>query len=144
MLENGSISKVCHSKEEYLSSLFLISRKVRGNRPIINVKDLNRFILYKNLRMEGLHCLKYLFAEWGLHVQSRPERCILQCFSTQSFTKFSKVSFVRKLVRVPVTMLWFGTSCQNIQEIIKGSNLSFEISDDKDHSLSRQFIDFRK
>ena len=60
MLEKGSISKVCHSKGEFLSSLFLISKKGGVNRPVINLKDLNRVILYKYFKMEGLHCLKYV------------------------------------------------------------------------------------
>ena len=54
------------------------------------------------------------------------------------------VSLGRKLVRVPVPMLWFWTSSQNIRKIIKGSILSFETSDDTGHNLSRRFIDFRK
>ena len=41
-------------------------------------------------------------------------------------------------------ILWFRASSLNIHKIIKGSNLSFETSDDKDHNLSRRFIDFRK
>ena len=77
-------------------------------------------------------------------MQNRPEGCILQRFSTQRFTKLSTVSLGRKLVRVPVPMLWFGTSSHNIQKIIKDSNLSFETSDDNGHNLSRRFIDFRK
>ena len=77
-------------------------------------------------------------------MQSRLEGCILQRSSTQRFTKISTVSLSRKLVRVPVPMLWFGTSSQNIHKIIKGSNLSFETSDDEGHNLSRRFVDFRK
>ena len=60
MLEKGSISKICHSNAEFLSRLFLISKKGGENRPVINLKDLNRFIPYKHLKMEGLHCLKYV------------------------------------------------------------------------------------
>ena len=59
MLEKGSISKICHSKGEFLSSLFLINKKGVGNQPNINLKDLNRLISYKHFRMEGLYCLKY-------------------------------------------------------------------------------------
>ena len=33
--EKGSISKVCQSKGEFLSSLFLISKKYSGNGPVI-------------------------------------------------------------------------------------------------------------
>ena len=83
-------------------------------------------------------------AKKGLHVQNRPERCILQRSSTQRFTKTNTVSLGRKLVRVPVRMLWFETSSENIHKIIKGSNLSFETSENKGHNLSRGFIDFTK
>ena len=55
MLEKGSISKVIrHSKGGFLSSLFLISKKGGGKRPVINLKDLKHFT------MEDLHCLKYV------------------------------------------------------------------------------------
>ena len=73
---------------------------------------------------------KVCVAKKGLHVQNRPEGCILQRSSTQSFTKISTISLGRKLVRVPVPMPWFATRSQNIHKIIKGSNLSFETSDD--------------
>ena len=58
--------------------------------------------------------------------------------------KLSTVSLGRKLVRVSVPILWFGTSSDNIHKIIKGSNLSSETSDDNDYNLSGRFIDFRK
>ena len=74
--------------------------------------------------------VKVCVAKKGLHVQNRPEGCTLQRFSTQRFMKLSTVSLGRKLVRVPVPMLWFGTSSHNIHKIIKGSNLSSETSDD--------------
>ena len=72
----------------------------------------------------------------GLHVQNRPEGCILQRFSTQKFTQISTASLGRELVQVPVPMLWFGTSSQSIHKIIKDFNLTFETSDNKGHNLS--------
>ena len=59
-LEKCSISKVCHSKGEFLSSLFLISKKGGRNQPAINSKDLDRLIPFKHFNMEGFHCLKYV------------------------------------------------------------------------------------
>ena len=61
----GTAGKGLHFKSfslkgEFLSSLFLISKKGGGNRPVINLKDLNWFIPYKHFKMEGLHCLKYV------------------------------------------------------------------------------------
>ena len=60
MVEKVSISKVCHSKEEFLSSLFLISKKDWGNQTVIDLKHLHRFIPYKDVKMESSHCLKYV------------------------------------------------------------------------------------
>ena len=74
-------------------------------------------------------------AKRGVYVQSKPERCILQCSSTPRFKRISTVSLCRELARVPVPMVWFGTSSQNIHKIIKGSNLSFETSYAKGHNL---------
>ena len=41
MLEKCPISKVFLSKGEFLSALFMISKKNGENRPVINLKDLN-------------------------------------------------------------------------------------------------------
>ena len=68
----------------------------------------------------------------------------IHCYSTQRFTKTTRVSLGSKLVRVPVSMFWFWTSSKNIYNIVKVSNLSFETSYDKSHKLSRRFIDFRQ
>ena len=62
----GNAGKALHFKSLslkrgiLLSSLFLISKKGEGNRPVINLKDLNRFIPYKHFKMQGLHCPKYV------------------------------------------------------------------------------------
>ena len=143
MLGKGSISIVCHSKEKFLSSMFLISKIGGGNRSVINLKDLNWFIPYGHFKMEGSCCLKYVLQK-GDYISKIYLKDILQRTSTQRFTKIITVSLGRKLVRVPVPMLWFGTSSQNIHKIIKGPNLSFETSDDKGHNLFRRFIDFKK
>ena len=143
MLGKGSISIVCHSKEKFLSSMFLISKIDGGNRSVINLKDLNWFIPYGHFKMEGSYCLKYVLQK-GDYISKIYLKDILQRTSTQRFTKIITVSLGRKLVRVPVPMLWFGTSSQNIHKIIKGPNFSFETSDDKGHNLSRRFIDFKK
>ena len=135
MLGKGSISIVCHSKEKFLSSMFLISKIGGGNRSVINLKDLNWFIPYGHFKMEGSCCLKYVLQK-GDYISKIYLKDILQRTSTQRFTKIITVSLGRKLVRIPVPMLWFGTSSQNIHKIIKGPNLSFETSDEKGHNLS--------
>ena len=40
---------------QFVSTLFSVGKKNRGNRPVINLKILNKLIPYQLLQMEGLH-----------------------------------------------------------------------------------------
>ena len=60
MLEKGAISKVSHQEGEFLSQLFLVGEKDEGNRSVINLKNLNKFVPYHHFKMERSHCLKLL------------------------------------------------------------------------------------
>ena len=59
-LEKGAIQKAETAQEEFLINFFLVGKKDRGNRPVINLKKLNAFIPYEHFKMKGLHCLKFL------------------------------------------------------------------------------------
>ena len=58
MLEDGARREANHRKDQFVSHLFLVSKKDGGQRPAINLNDFNRFITYKHFKMEGLHLLK--------------------------------------------------------------------------------------
>ena len=60
MLEKGAIQKVVPTQGQFLSNLSLVEKKDRGNRSVINFKNLNKFIPYLHFKIEGLHCLKFL------------------------------------------------------------------------------------
>ena len=63
MLEKGAIRKAIHCKDQFVSHLFLASKKDGEKQPVINLKDLNTFIPYKHFKMEGLHPLKEIWNE---------------------------------------------------------------------------------
>ena len=63
MLEKGAIQKVIPTQGKFLSNLFLIEKKDRGNRPVKNLKNVNKFIPYEHFKMEGLHCMKFLLEQ---------------------------------------------------------------------------------
>ena len=46
---------------QYLSNLFLVTKKGWGKRPVINLKHLNNFIPYQHFKMEGLNLLQNMF-----------------------------------------------------------------------------------
>ena len=60
MLGKGAIFKVSHQEGEFLSEIFIVRKKDGGHRPIINLKNLNKFVPHQHFKMEGSHCLKCL------------------------------------------------------------------------------------
>ena len=69
ILEKRAIRETIHCKDQFVSHLFLVSKKDGGQRPVIKLKDLNTFIPCKHFKMEGLHLLKEIleqddYASW--------------------------------------------------------------------------------
>ena len=60
MLQKGAIQVVSPLKGEFISTVFLVKKKDGGNRPVINLKQLNSFVVYQHFKMEGLDLLKHL------------------------------------------------------------------------------------
>lgn len=54
LLENGAIRPVQEIQGEFISTIFLMSKKTGGMRPIINLKPLNQFIQTIHFKMETL------------------------------------------------------------------------------------------
>ena len=68
MLEKKAIGIVHFpNKNQFLSSLFLVSKKDGGNRPVINLKSLNQHIPYLNIQMDNITALAYLKKMGGTH-----------------------------------------------------------------------------
>ena len=60
MLRKGAIQQVKSKPGGFLSNLFLVNKKDRGHRPVINLKFLNSFMPYQHSKMEGMHLIKDL------------------------------------------------------------------------------------
>ena len=59
MLNKGVIVETPnHLKGKFISNLFLLEKKDRGNRPVITLKHLSQLIPYQYFKMEGLHRLQ--------------------------------------------------------------------------------------
>ena len=63
MLKKGAIMRTQPAQGEFLSILFLMGKKDRGYRPVINLKMLNQLILFLHFKMEGLSQLKHIIQE---------------------------------------------------------------------------------
>ena len=62
MLEKGAIIKLDPSPDQFLSKIFTVLEKDRGNRPVINLKKLNNFIHCPCFKIKGLLLLRELFS----------------------------------------------------------------------------------
>lgn len=62
MLQKGAVHKVPpeQSHKGFISNLFLVPKKGVGQRPVINLRNLNQFLRYEHFKMEGVHMLRDL------------------------------------------------------------------------------------
>lgn len=70
MFQKGVIQVVFFMNGEFLSLVFLVKKKDGGNRFVINLKELNFYIVYQYFKMEGLYLLKYLIqmGDWMIKI----------------------------------------------------------------------------
>ena len=61
MLEKEAIQKVV--AKQFLNNLFFVEKQDGGNGPVMNLKNLSKFIPYEHCKMEGLQFLKFLLKE---------------------------------------------------------------------------------
>ncbi len=48
------------SEVGFISSIFAIPKKSGGFRPVVNVRALNKFVVYEHFKMEGIPTVKNL------------------------------------------------------------------------------------
>lgn len=63
-LQKQAIQQLEHPADAgFLSNMFLVPKKDRMQRPMINLKALNQFINTKHFKMEGIHTIKDLLRQ---------------------------------------------------------------------------------
>lgn len=65
-MEKGVIKKFRPSGNQFLNNLFLVKKRDEANRPVVNLMELNKFISYQHVKMEGLHLLKLILQKVDL------------------------------------------------------------------------------
>ena len=97
-IEERSNSVCLTPKMEFISNLFLVSKKDGGQKPIIKLKSLSNFLSYNHSKMEGLHLVKDVVTE-RLHVQNRIQGCLLLPCTSQKLPQVYKFSMGRELIQ---------------------------------------------
>ena len=60
LFQKGALTNVTPDSDQFVSNLFLVSKRDGGSRPVINLKDLNEYLQYNHFKMEGIHLLRDL------------------------------------------------------------------------------------
>ena len=58
LIQKGAAVRV--SRIQFVSQMFIIKKQSGGFRPIINLKSLNQFVVYRHFKMENLASLRHL------------------------------------------------------------------------------------
>ena len=91
---------VGQGQDGFVSNLFLVPKKGGGQRPVINLKHLNQFVMYEHFKMENIHMLRTLLKERRLSGQNRFEGCLLHDPCLGESPKNSEVSLEGDSLRV--------------------------------------------
>ena len=58
LAKDDAIEEIPMSELYYSSSMFLVTKKSGGKRPVLNLKPLNKFVPNQTFKMEGINLLK--------------------------------------------------------------------------------------
>ena len=119
MLKKGSIRKFHPSKGEFVSNLFLEKKKDGGQRPVVNLKQLNAFIPYCHFKMEGLQNLKYMLQKGDYIYKLDLKDAYFWVPLDKNSGQFVRFRWSGNLCEFLLLLFWSGTSTTNIHKIAK-------------------------
>ena len=109
MLEKHAIEETTPRGHGFLSTIFLVPKKDGGQRPVINLKSLNKFIYTEHFKMEGIHILRDLLraGDWMTKVDLKDAYFMVPIHEEdRAFLKFSFKEKVYQFKCLP-----FGLAC---------------------------------
>ena len=87
LLQKGAVARLveAQNKEGFYSNLFLVPQKDGGQRPVINLKAVNKFVHQEHFKMEGIHTLKDLIktGDWMAKVDLKDAYFMIPIHTTQ-------------------------------------------------------------
>ena len=92
MLEKHAIEETTPSGHGFLSTIFLVPKKDGGQRLVINLKCLNKFVYTEHFKMEGIHILRDLLrtGDWMKKVDLKDAYFMVPIHEEdRAFLKFS-------------------------------------------------------
>ena len=134
MLLKGAMQPVSPCKIQYLSNLYLLSKKGGGNRPAINLKHMNNFIPYQHVKMEGLNLLQNNLLKRDYMCKLELKNLLLRSIK-KAVKGICTVSVGRDTLRVLQSLFWSRSNSSNIC-IFKSTNFPLEKASDLCDNIS--------
>ena len=110
MLKKGEIRECQPYPNQFVSTLFSVGKKNRGNRDKLkNIEQVDPLSTFTDGRftLARAHA-----ATRGLHVQIKHEGCLLSGSLTQKLQRQSSFSMVGEVLRIPLSVFWLRVSPQ--------------------------------
>ena len=123
MLEKGAICEVHQSQCRFLSNLFLVAKKGGGQRPVINLRNLNKYVQYHHFKMEGIHMLKDMINPKDWACKDRSKRCILHSANKSKLPAISLLPMGGSLLPISVPRIWSGECPKSLHKAYEASDL---------------------
>ena len=143
MLLKSAIQPVSSCKNQYLSNLFLASKRDRPcNRLVINLKHLNNFIPHQYFKMEGLNLLQNMLQKGDYMCNLDLKKCLLLCSSKKGIKEICMASVGRDTdtLRVSLSLLWSRSSSSNIYQNFKGTKFALEKASGSCDNVSGRYV----
>ena len=86
-----AVKEIADGSEGFVCSLFVIPKKMRGFRPIVNLKPINKFIKYEHFKMENLQAVRFFLrkGDWMVEVDLKDAYLIVPIYSSpKTFVRF--------------------------------------------------------
>ena len=93
---------------------------------MVNLRFLNKFILYQNFKMEEFFLPPRITARGRLHLQAGYEKCLFFSSTASVIKELCSFFIVRESLRLALLMFHLETSSQNLQKIAENANASTE------------------
>ena len=128
------------SEQRIFSQSPVLSReKGRGQRPVINLKELSSHLRYQQ-KGENSFSQGYN-AERGLDDQNRSDRCLFYAWDTQSSSKIPSIQMEREKLSVQLSPIWNSSCTSGVHKNVESTNQFFKENKDTSSYLPRRHID---
>ncbi|KAM4692000.1 uncharacterized protein WCC33_016822 [Rhinophrynus dorsalis] len=108
LVKKGAVRLVSGSAPGFVSNIFLVGKKDAGLRLVINLRSLNKYILYRHFKMAGIHLLRDLLlpSDWMVKIDLQDayltDQSLLRIHADWAIRLLTSLGFLINWKKIPV------------------------------------------